>query len=119
MDEIKIAEEVFNVDKIINIPIMKVHYATGITLSMKNLKGLLVGDEKMHFHEFGLDKSIADLNKVMKPDLHIVDCISCMEGMGPRGGEMVNLNSIMAGKESATVDYVGSKIMGYEVEEIK
>jgi len=119
LNEIKIAEEVFDVDKIINMPIMKVHYATGITLAMKNLKGLLVGDEKMHFHESGLDKSIADLNKVIKPELHIVDCISCMEGMGPRGGEMVELDLIMAGEDSATVDYVGSKIMGYELEEIK
>ena len=119
LNEIKIAEEVLDVDKLINVPIMKVHYATGITLAMKNLKGLLVGDEKMHFHESGLDKSIADLNKVIKPELHIVDCISCMEGMGPRGGEMVDLNLIMAGEDSATVDYVGSKIMGYELEEIK
>lgn len=64
---LKIAKEVFEVDKIINIPVMKVHYATGITLSMKNLKGLLVGDEKKHFHEVGLDGAIADLNSVIKP----------------------------------------------------
>lgn len=119
LDKIKIAKEVFEVDKIINIPIMKVHYATGITLSMKNLKGLLVREEKRHFHEVGLDKTIVDLNNTIKPSLNIVDCISCMERLGPRGGDIVNLNLILAGENSAEVDYIGSQIMGYGLDEVK
>jgi uncharacterized Fe-S center protein len=60
--KVNIAKEVFEADRIINIPVMKVHYATGITLALKNLKGLLVRDEKRRFHEIGLDKAIVDLN---------------------------------------------------------
>ncbi len=40
IEEFKIAKEVFSGYKIINIPVMKVHNATEITLAMKNLKGL-------------------------------------------------------------------------------
>jgi uncharacterized protein (DUF362 family) len=119
IDKLKIAKEVFAVDKIINIPVMKVHYATGITLSIKNLKGLLVADEKRHFHEIGLDKSIVDLNNTIPPTLNIVDCISCMERMGPRGGDMVPLNFIMAGLNRAEVDFISSQIMGYTLNEVK
>ena len=119
MEKIIIAREVFEADKIINLPNMKVHYATGITLALKNMKGILVGDEKKHFHEAGLEKAIADLNNTIVPHLNIVDCISCMERMGPRGGDMVDLNLIMAGSSSIEVDYIGSRIMQYEVSEVK
>lgn len=119
LEKLKIAREVFEVDKIINIPVMKVHYATGITLALKNLKGLLVGDEKKHFHEVGLDKAIVDLNNTIKPGLNIIDCISYMERMGPKGGDIVSLNLLVAGGDCAEVDYVGSLLMGYELEEVK
>jgi uncharacterized protein (DUF362 family) len=119
LDKLRIAKEVYEADKIINLPNMKVHYATGITLALKNLKGLLVGDEKRHFHEVGLDKAIVDLNNSIKPHLNIADCISCMEGMGPRGGDIVNLNLLMAGESPAEVDYIGSLIMGYSLDEVR
>lgn len=119
MKKLKIAREVFEADKIINLPNMKVHYATGITLALKNLKGILVGDEKKRFHEIGLDKAIVDLNNTIQPHLNIVDCISCMERMGPRGGDIVKLDLIMAGASSVEVDYIGSLIMCYEISEVK
>lgn len=119
LEKLRIAREVFEVDKIINLPNMKVHYATGITLALKNMKGVLVGDEKKHFHEVGLEKAIVDLNNTIQPHLTIADAISCMERMGPRGGDMVNLNLILAGENSAEIDYVGSHLMGYELHEVK
>ena len=119
LDTLRIAKEVFDGYKIINIPVMKVHYATAVTLSMKNLKGLLVGDEKRHFHEVGLEKAIVDLNNSIKPALNIIDCTECMERMGPRGGDIVNLNLMIAGGDCAETDYVGCRVMGYLPEEIK
>ena len=104
-----IAKEIDEIDKLINLPIMKVHYATGITLALKNLKGILVRDDKRNFHALGLDECIVDLNNTIKPHINILDCITCMERMGPRGGDLVNLGLILAGKESGAVDYVGSR----------
>lgn len=119
LEKLRIAKEVFDVDKIINLPNMKVHYATGITLALKNMKGVLVGDEKKHFHDVGLEKAIVDLNNMIQPHLTVVDAISCMERMGPRGGDQVNLNLILAGENSADIDYVGARIMGYGLHEVK
>ena len=119
MERIRLAREVFEADKIINMPNMKVHYATGVTLAMKNLKGLLVGDEKRRFHETGLDRAIIDLNKVVKPALNLVDCIECMERMGPRGGDTVELGLLIAGADPAEVDCVGCRVMGFEPDEIR
>jgi len=119
LETLRIAKEAYEADKIINLPNMKVHYAAGITLALKNLKGLLVGDAKKHCHEVGLEKAIVDLNNTVKAHLQIVDAISCMERMGPRGGDILNLGLIMAGQAAGEVDYVGSLIMGYEVNEVK
>ncbi len=119
LETIKIAKEAFETDAIINIPVMKVHYATGVTLALKNLKGLLVGDEKRRFHESGLDKAIVDLNSVVEPALNIVDCSRCMERMGPRGGDMVDLNLLMAGRDRAETDYAGCLVMRHSLEEAK
>lgn len=119
LKKLRIAREAFEVDAIINLPNMKVHYATGVTLALKNLKGLLVGDEKRHFHEVGLDKAIADLAAIIHPRLNIVDAISCMERMGPRGGDTVRLDLIIAGESAAEVDCVGSAVMGYALDEVR
>ncbi len=119
LDTLRIAREAYEADKIVNLPNMKVHYATGISLALKNLKGILVGDEKRRFHEVGLDKAIADLNNTIKPQLHIVDAISCMERLGPHGGDRVDLGLIMAGESAVEVDYVGTLIMGYAISEVK
>lgn len=119
LDKISVAREVFEADKIINIPSPKVHYATGVSLAMKNLKGFLVGDEKKRFHEIGLDKAIVDLNNTLRVDLNIIDAISCMERMGPHGGDVVNLNLLIAGENRAEVDHVGCQVMGYDISEVK
>ena len=119
LETLRIAREAYEADRIINLPNMKVHYATGITLALKNMKGILVGNEKKHFHEVGLDKAIVDLNNTIRPCLNIVDGILCMERMGPRGGDMVNLGLMLAGGAAAEVDYIGSLIMGYALREVK
>lgn len=119
LDILHIAREAYETDKILNLPNMKVHYATGITLALKNMKGILVGNEKRHFHEVGLDKAIVDLNNTIRPCLNIVDGILCMERMGPRGGDMISLGLILAGGMAAEVDYIGSRIMGYALSEVK
>ena len=117
-ESISIGSEVLEADKIINLPTMKVHYATGITICLKNLKGLLVGNEKRRFHEIGLDNAIVDLSNTIHPHLNIVDAITCMERMGPKGGDPVDLNLILAGADSAEVDWTGMSIMDYTLDEV-
>ena len=119
LERVCVAREAYEAERIINLPNMKVHYATGISLALKNMKGILVGDEKKHFHEVGLDKAIVDLNNTLQPSLNIVDAITCMERMGPRGGDLVDLGLILVGGNAGEVDYVGSQVMGYELGEVK
>ena len=119
LTEIDIAEEICEKYKIINLPVMKVHYATGLTIGIKNLKGFLTKDEKKHFHEVGLSEAIYDLSQCIIPHLTIVDGSRSMETMGPKGGNLVDLNCIVSGQNPGDVDWICSKIMGFEPEEVK
>ena len=119
ISEIQIAKEAVEADFIINLPIMKVHYATGVTLCMKNLKGLISPENKKYFHEIGLHDAVVDLNNCIKPGLNIVDASSCMEKMGPHGGDIFELGLILAGESAWEVDYIGSEMMQYSLDEVK
>jgi uncharacterized protein (DUF362 family) len=116
---VRVAREFVEADRVINLPNMKVHYATGITLALKNLKGVLVGDEKRRFHEIGLAKAIVDLNNTVRANLQIADCTRCMERMGPRGGDPVQLDALIAGESAAEVDWVGCQVMSHSLDDVE
>lgn len=118
-DRLPIAREAFEADRIVNLPNMKVHYATGITLCLKNMKGLLVGGAKRRCHEAGLDKAIVDLNNTIRPHLNVADAIACMERMGPRGGDIVRMDLVLAGEDPAEVDCVGCAVTGHGIDEVR
>jgi len=64
----------------INIAKMKTHVQTGVTLGIKNQKGLLTPADKRRFHRQGLDECIRALAEVIQPTLTIVDGIVALEG---------------------------------------
>lgn len=60
--EIKVAKRVLEADFLINVPTMKTHVATGVSLCLKNLKGVLPENEKRRSHFLGVNKFVTDLN---------------------------------------------------------
>lgn len=58
----------------INLPILKPSSACVISGALKNQKGLLLPTDKKRFHRLGLHEQIAELNKVIRPALTIMDC---------------------------------------------
>lgn len=104
----------------INIPKIKTHSQTTVTLSLKNQKGLLSVLDKKNFHKLGLHDPIAELYRVVKPDLVVVDGLVGLEGDGPIfGGKRRQLNLIVAGINALEVDEVCCRIMGISPGEVK
>ena len=112
LKRIKIAKRVLDADALINVPKMKTHHITKVTLGMKNLKGILPGEQKQQSHIHGIHQAIVDINKTIAPDLTVVDGIIAMEGVGPAFGDPVDLGVIVAGKNVVDVDNVCCEIMG-------
>jgi uncharacterized protein (DUF362 family) len=104
----------------INVPTMKTHIVTKVTLGMKNQKGLLSAADKMRFHKMGLHEPIKELARVVKPDVTLVDGIICVEGDGPGlSGKPKKMDLIIAGTDMIEVENVCCQIMGFDAKEIE
>lgn len=109
---IKIPEAFMEADVIINAPVMKTHDVFPATLGLKNMKGVLQEKDKKRFHKWGLAQSIVDLNKLVLPQLTVLDGTVCMEGMGPTHGTPVNLGIIISSFDTVAADSVAATVMG-------
>ena len=106
---------VLDADCFINIPAMKTHTMTMVTLSLKNLQGLL--DEKGRYfsHRDDLDQHMVDISKIRLPDLTVLDGLIAMEGMGAgEAGNPVEMGIIMASRDPVALDCVASQCMGID-----
>ncbi len=103
LQTIKVAKALLEADKFINVPTAKSHSATGVSLSIKNLMGLVW--DRGYLHRVNLHKAIAELATVMTPDLTIIDATRCLTSGGPGGpGKTVTLNKVVAGADMVAVD---------------
>ena len=114
----RIPRTVLDADYFINLPKMKTEGHALVTLSMKNLFGILVEGKKKSLHRY-LDDLLPYLSKVVRQDLIVVDGIVCMEGNGPLIGSSKCLNLVVAGTNPVEVDSVCTRVMGIDPVEVK
>lgn len=105
-------------DLLINLPVMKTHILTGISVGMKNLFGLLPVKKKSHYH-IDIHDLIYAIHRRFPPHLTIVDGIEGHEGPGPLFGDPANARVILAGADVVEVDAICAKIMGVDPYSIK
>ena len=112
MDKVKIARTVLESDRIINVPKLKIHHMAQVTLSLKNLMGVVV-DKRGQLMHHRLTEKIVDLASLFKPALNVVDGIVGAE-MDEVVGSPVKSNVIIAGVDMVSVDTIGSAVMGLD-----
>src|SRR5437763_9533453 len=104
--------------RLINLPVLKTHVVSGMTLSMKNPMGILPRPDRRAMHTFGIDQCIVDMNLGIKPDLTIVDGSVGQDGEGPLYGDKADLQVLVGGRESLAVDLVCCQIVGVKPRDI-
>jgi uncharacterized protein (DUF362 family) len=106
------------VDWVVSVAKMKTHHWVGVTLSMKNLFGVMPGIHygwpKNVFHWEGIEKSILDINEVVKPAFAIVDGVIGMEGDGPIMGTPMHAGVLVMGRNLPAVDATCARVMGID-----
>ena len=111
-----VPNEVLKADLLVSIAKMKLHHWAGVTLSMKNLFGIMPGKyygwPKNSLHLAGIHEAILDINVSVKPYLAIVDGIIGMEGDGPIMGTAKDANVLVLGRNLPAVDATCARIMG-------
>ena len=110
------------VDWIVSLAKMKTHHWAGVTLSMKNLFGVMPGMyygwPKNVLHQAGIPQSILDINATLQPHFAIIDGITGMEGDGPIMGTPVHPKVVVMGKNLTAVDATCCRIMGINPNQI-
>lgn len=114
---IDICSSFFDLDYLINVPLIKGHCQTKITCALKNLKGIIPDCEKRRFHTLGLHKPIAYLNALVHQDLIIADGI-CPDPYFEEGGRPEKLNRIVACFDPVLMDSYAAQVLGYQVDDI-
>ena len=112
-----ILNEILDCDVLINLPVVKVHGGPTVTLSMKNLKGVVWDRGIMHSTD--LNQTIADLSLAVKPKLILLDATRILTSNGPTGpGNVQTLNQLVAATDPVAADAYGAKILGFAPEKI-
>lgn len=101
-------------DVIINVPVMKIHFAAVVSLGIKNLQGAVPPLEKYMSHFFGLWQNLVNINHLIKPHLTIIDGLTGQEGFGPLSGTPKQMDVLIGGTNPVAVDAVAMRIMGID-----
>jgi uncharacterized protein (DUF362 family) len=128
---LEVSNVVFDCDYMISLPVMKSHCikGIGITGSLKNNFGLLSAKDRISLHascvqpvkilkklagrKKEINLAIAELNRIRKPDLFIVDMVETLIKANEvrHGGVRKHVGLMFAGKDPVALDCFGLEIL--------
>jgi uncharacterized protein (DUF362 family) len=100
-------------DSFINVPVLKHHGLTGLTLGMKNLMGICGGSRGLIHLDIG--KKLVDMADFIKPDLTVIDGYRYLTRNGPTGGNLADvqaLNTVVASADFTLADVYSCRLVG-------
>jgi uncharacterized protein (DUF362 family) len=119
LKDCKVHELVLNSDVFINVPILKNHGGSRLTICMKNMMGVVW--DRGYWHRNDLHQCIADFATYCKPTLNVVDAYNVMKQYGPRGvskEDLVTMKSLLITTNMVVADAAAAKIFGIEPEDV-
>jgi uncharacterized protein (DUF362 family) len=121
----KLPRDILECDVYINLPVLKHHSATNMTLALKNQMGAIW--KRGRYHESGsksskssnLHQSIADLGTALRPTLVIVDAVRALTNNGPKGpGNVKELHTVIVTHDMVCADALGAGLLGLPVDRV-
>jgi uncharacterized protein (DUF362 family) len=112
-------KDILEADRFINIPVAKHHSESRLTMALKNMMGA-IGGWRGRIH-VGLHQNIADMNLLLRPDLHILDATRILLRNGPSGGRKEDVevkNLVFAGTDPVALDAYGTTLFGLKPADI-
>ena len=123
LKELYFPKALLRADFVVSMPKLKTHHWAGVTLSLKNMFGVVPGAcygwPKNVLHWAGIDPCILDINAAVRPDFAIVDGIVGMEGNGPIQGALKPAGLLILGNDPVAVDATCARAMGLLPEKVK
>jgi uncharacterized protein (DUF362 family) len=116
----KVHRLVIESDVFINVPVLKNHGGTVMSLSMKNLMGVVW--DRGFYHKTDLQQCIADFVTYRKPDLNVIDGFRMMKRNGPKGvsvNDVVEMKYQILCKDIVAADTAAAKVFGIEIQNVQ
>jgi uncharacterized protein (DUF362 family) len=111
--------EALSADVFINVPVLKHHGLSKLTIGMKNVMGIM-GGNRGSIHK-NIDVALADINSVFKTHLVVVDATRILTAHGPQGGDIKDvrkLNKVIASTDIVAADAYATTLFGLKPEDI-
>ncbi|MDM8535897.1 DUF362 domain-containing protein [Desulfobacterales bacterium HSG17] len=110
--------DIINSDFVVDLPVLKAHSQTVVSLGIKNLKGTIDIPSRKKCHSPDPDKNlhyyIARLADKMPPVFTLIDGIYSNERGPAFDGRMHRTNILIASSDILSADFTGAKVLGYE-----
>jgi uncharacterized protein (DUF362 family) len=109
----------------LSLPKLKTHPMTTMTLGVKNQQAFPIDEDRMHFHNHEtLHLRLARLYRMVRPDFCIIEGVTAifnghLPPLALLKESSVQLNVLIGGQDTVAVDTVGSRVMGYAIEEVE
>ena len=114
--------DVLESDFVVDLPVMKAHNQTVVSLGIKNLKGLIdiASRKKCHNMTPGKDLHfwVSRLADKMPPMFTLVDGIYSNERGPGSDGKLRRTNLLVASADVLSADMVGARILGYTPQQV-
>jgi uncharacterized protein (DUF362 family) len=122
LDHLWLPRTVLAADFVVSMPKVKTHHWAGVTLSMKNMFGVVPGTKygwpKNLLHWKGIHRSILDICATVPIHFVIADGIVAMEGNGPLHGTHRHLGKVVLSDDPVAADFTCARLMGLHPERV-
>jgi uncharacterized protein (DUF362 family) len=99
-----VMKKVLEANVLIAVPVAKSHSATGVSMAIKGMMGLIYDRKDFHLN-LDIDVAVVDLCTVLKPKLTIIDASRILSEGGPSGpGKVIPMNKIIASRDMVAAD---------------
>lgn len=121
---LELAREALDADVVINLPKLKTHSMTVLTLGVKNLFGCVPGMRKSSWHlKAGTNKDffgelLLEIALMIRPALTIMDAVWGMEGNGPTSGTPKFIGRLLASPSPLALDRAVTEAIGLDPTEV-
>jgi uncharacterized protein (DUF362 family) len=104
--------------KVVNLPVLKTHVLTRLTMALKNLFGLIPAKDKEPYH-WRINQTLCDLYGIIKPEINILDATFVMDGDGPTDGRVREAGYIVASRDALALDLAVLELLGIRKAEVR
>ncbi len=116
-----VPKTIMEADVFINLPVMKIHSLTTVTLAIKNLHGIISDYDKLYQHcyrELALARKLTDLLRIRPIALNVMDALVGQEADHASDGRPVQMGLILASTDAVALDTVAGAVMGLGPNEV-